>query len=290
MNLTLQAMNKEEARPIISFMTAPPRRNSDPLERYKQSTWQLLQTQLANILQAMAYFKDGQYITLHGQSRPSLVFLRLGMVNADLVEARMISGTPSNFAIACTTQLGSAVHPVPTVPVDAAAVNPATSTPDLKLDAEFENDAYDPDEEDDALSARVSCVDSRGEPVHFSYGIWMQAVQEVENRPPVRAVMISLFVRMCQCVFITIIMMLSRVVLPQCPPRDPAERRALLELHPLDDGKPIGPKRKAFRTKGWMPGVMSAFDEEAFAFLFGPFTIYQRLARDDLHMVCMRVC
>lgn len=64
----------------------------------------------------------------------------------------MVSGTPSNFAIACNTMLGIPQHPVPVVSGSAGAPVSATlpvTSSSIEVDA-FGNDDYESGEEEDS--------------------------------------------------------------------------------------------------------------------------------------------
>lgn len=76
------------------------------------------------------------------------------------------------------------------------------------------------------------------------------------------------------------------LALLQCEARHPEERDELLAKFPLAGGGSIQKKRIEYRSRGWMPFVKSVFSSRLCKFLMGPFTIHQRLVRDELHLVC----
>ena len=191
LNLDLDAHNLPEAKPIITVMSAPPQRDSDPKQRYQMSTWNLYQLQLSYVLGVMSYFPQGQWLFLPGWSKPALVVLRLGLVITDLMEARMVSGTPSNFAIACNTKLGVPLYPVPTVAqtpdLAAAAAGASTRSPVAEYSISDGDSDYESDVENGSLHARN--VDTQAGTTAarvFNADVLERAVQEVERRPPVR--------------------------------------------------------------------------------------------------------
>lgn len=257
----------------------------------------------------MSYFPQGLWLTLPGMSAPVLVCLRLGLVITDLMEARMVSATPSNFAIACSTKLNVPQHPVPgigttvatgagevvgsaaralargqaagvsiAVSVDAAAVlgGESKSGPEHDDDDDDDGDSeYESDEEDASALAHVLPFMAFAGPRVFDNDLLERAVHEVQLRPPVswRIRLPSSGLEALTCTSV------------QCKARRPEERLELLKANPMDAGGSIQDKRVQFRRNGWMPFVWSVFSAAFCAPLMGPFTIHQRLVRDELHMV-----
>lgn len=177
----MKARNHPAAKPIVSVFYAPPQRPTDVQQRYQMSTWNLLQFQLYHLLRVMALFESGQWITFPGHSKPTLTFLRLGLVITDLMEARMISSTPSNFAIACNSILGIPHHPVPTTVPEGAPVAPEVNDGD-----DFESDTEEANERRVQPVVRVAAAAAGAAP--FTYEVLMQAVMEVEQRPAVSVI------------------------------------------------------------------------------------------------------
>ena len=105
-NHTAESRTPDYGKVVLAAIWLPPMRTSDNVEHYRYCSRVIFHKYYEYVLEVLALWEPGFLLTLPGDSKPSVFQIRLGLVQGDLLECRLMGGVLSSFSVRCCTKLG----------------------------------------------------------------------------------------------------------------------------------------------------------------------------------------